>query len=867
MCVNVQVYQQSQSNKKSIYKIIKAGCKSLQFYGNSYRMVPKDVQPKVCHLQMHVAEETTPKKVTKSSTSCAKGKQSRLSFGLYKGHIPGTLKDDELLIWKERYALSDREERDVSQAVAACIKPQKLPCLQKHCDITDEDEGATSDLLECSSTTGRLQLSLDRWIEWQRAPVSTQHIGHSTTTRQLVNVLQFTENVTEGQDFVSSYDMEMKMFLHHGDIIPSSSNQRSEEPAISSTAATAEGRRSDKRGKRRLCFDSEDEDFLISSSSKKKGLSQKARSCSVDVSPSSNMVDSTSAGNNDTPVAADISLIPPPPNINSLSWMDHLPASQSPNRTIISTPLPLNYSTPVKTPSKGTAKVVPPSKNKALPLNLPHVGTPIGTSSKPVSVGNNKTMSSKPVPPKQTKASTPKLVGTLKTLSLPVSQKNDEVAVTPKQSTPVSPKHVSLVGTPYLERHSDGNQATKPGHSPVKLKQKAMEFASKPKAQSPAKSSPSVSKRKLASNANISLVAKPNLKTPTKVSAIKPTTAMGLHTFASRSPATGSPMSVPIIGKSTDDIDTIPESDMESEETPIATVVSDSRVKNDELEDDSFAVLHNKKKKNYQPSFLCTQLPSTPSLHKAKRKEIDSSTDDDFTPVKKRNKFTANGPSSSSTQEEEFLELEAKESSCDETLTEDNVDEQGVNAYDSNDSFINDATQLTQLPSKSPVNNMEAFYKQSLISPNNGIFAGKQTGNGAKYRMQISRGHKLLHHFMGKAGIRVMPTDQSQSGIGNESFTGSEAEEDYLALSQDVSDCDISDFTPKKPSNRRAVIITPGSVASPTLPQHQAVSDVPPKKLLFTPQANAPVAPVTKGSSSCSSDVIVSPSLLVSSFQ
>ena len=38
-------------------------------------------------------------------------------------------------------------------------------------------------------------------MEWQRAPVSTEHIGHSSTTNLLVNVLQFTENVTVTPDF------------------------------------------------------------------------------------------------------------------------------------------------------------------------------------------------------------------------------------------------------------------------------------------------------------------------------------------------------------------------------------------------------------------------------------------------------------------------------------------------------------------------------------------------------------------------------------------------------------------------------------------------------------------------------------------
>ena len=887
--VYLQVYQQSQSSKKSIHRTIKDGCKSLQFYGNSYRMIPEGIHPQVCHLHMHISEETTPKKGTKSTAGHSKGKQqSRLSFGLYQGHIPGTLKDPELLIWKQRYALSDRESLNLQQAVTACVTPQKLLCLQEQSKIVDDN--VLSDAAECSTTTAESRLSLEHWIEWQRAPVSTGQVGHSTSTNHLVNVLQFTENVTVTPDFIMSYDTEMQMFLHYDDVLPSSSRQRDEEEVItSSSAPTTE---SDRKGKRRLCFDSEDEDFVSNNSNKKqitivtRPLTTKnSKSSSRDVSINNDVVDSTSvdnvgmAGNEgvaDTSlhVADSSSVVPPPPNIDSLSWMDQLPLSQSPNRTVTSAPLPLNYSTPVKTPLTTTkaftpAKFISANNDKT---SLKHV-IPVGTPTKSVSV--SKLLSPKqctPASPKGNKLSKPKLVATVRPSSQSSSQNSDKI-VTPKQTKLTSPK---LVGTPYLVRESDGNQATNQPNSKVKKTTPSLTgTASIQKKQLPSKSS-SLHLKKKHGGASVSLVAQPNLTIPTRTSTVKPTTPMGRHAFASKSPSIGSPMCVAESpGRFVDAIDTIPESDMECEEIPTASGGSDSRVKNNETEEDSFAVLHNKKKNIHQPSFLCTQFPPVTPPAKTKRKVVDSSTDDDFTPVKKKRKFDKRS-SINSTQEEgggDYLDLEAEVSSSDVTITEDNVEEQ-TNAYDVDDSFINDATQLTQLPSKSPVN-MQAIYKQSLISPNNAMFAGKQTGQGTKYRMQISRGHRLLHHFTGRAGIKILPTDQSSSGIANESLTGSEAEEEYLPLSQDddvmvddvtdddvtdddVTDDDAIDVTPKKPSNRRAVIMSPESVASPTS-HHQTVHDVPPKKIFSTHQK-----PPVNSSSSHNEHIIVSPSLIVS---
>ena len=855
----LQVYRQSQSNKKSIYRTIKDGCKSLQFYGNSYRMIPAGLHPQVCHLHMHVAEETTPKKATKSSVGHSRGKQSRLSFGLYQASIPGILEDTELLVWKERYALSDRQTHNLQQAVATCMKPDKLLCLQEQSKIADTS--VSSDNAECSSTTGEIQLSLDRWIEWQRASVSTRHIGHSSTTDQLVRILQFTENATVTPDFIMSYDMEMQMFLNHDDILPSSSKQHgNEEAAISSSSVPTYGNKSNdktlKTGKRRLCFDSEDEDFVTANINKKEtavvrpsSAASSSKHSSVDVSIIDDMVDSTSTGNEGVPPVADsISIIPPPPNIDSLSWMDQLPLSQSPNRTV--TPLPLNYSTPVKTPLKIMAKGLSPAKtpNKVqLPLELPHLVTPVGQPSRSSKVSNSKLLSSKqstPTVPKGNKLSTPKLVATVRPSSQCVSR--DKVAAPTKQAT--SPKQVSLVGTPYLGKHSDNTQATNQRNkSPLVLKKK----------------------KRHPSNASVSLVAQTSLlRTPPNAQKVKPTISKGRHAFAVNSPSAQSPLVVRESPNKFDDvIDTIPESDMECEETPIITGGSD--VRNGKSEQDSFAVVHNKKKNNQQPSFLCTQLPSAAAFPRRKQQVIDSSTDDDFTPVKKKRKLD-NHSSVDSTQEEgeEYLDLEAEVSSSDVTMTEDNVakftDKEDV--YDIDDSFINDATQLTQLPSKSPVN-MQAIYRQSLISPNDVMFDGKRAGRGTKYRMKISRGHKLLHHFMGQAGVKVRPSDQSHSAIANDSFTGSEAEEEYLPLSQeyndirdnDVTENDIIEVTPEKPSNRRAVIMSPDTV-SPPPSHHRTAHSVPPKKVLFSPKKKAEVAP----NSSSSSNVIVSPSLIVS---
>ncbi len=112
-----------------------------------------------------------------------------------------------------------------------------------------------------------------------------------------------------------------------------------------------------------------------------------------------------------------------------------------------------------------------------------------------------------------------------------------------------------------------------------------------------------------------------------------------------------------------------------------------------------------------------------------------------------------------------FLEEEAEqtEESREGSSSEDTDEERD---YDFEDSFINDATMLTQFspsqrcanPSRKnipkPPISMADVYRRSLMSPDN-LFAGKQRGCGSRYRMVFSQHHQLLDHYVRKAGFHM----------------------------------------------------------------------------------------------------------------
>ena len=56
-----QIYLKSQSNKTSIHRAIRDGCKSLQFYQAAPRMIPRHIHPEVHKMHMSIDAYVDPK--------------------------------------------------------------------------------------------------------------------------------------------------------------------------------------------------------------------------------------------------------------------------------------------------------------------------------------------------------------------------------------------------------------------------------------------------------------------------------------------------------------------------------------------------------------------------------------------------------------------------------------------------------------------------------------------------------------------------------------------------------------------------------------------------------------------------------------
>ena len=233
-----QIYNKSQSNKKSIHRAIKEGCRNLAFFKQSQRMVPRYISPKVHKMHMTIGEFVSSKpgkKGASTSKRLSSAGQSKLAFGsgkIKKGSKHGFLSNDELSCWSNELALSDREFRTLEKSVDNCFPTQtEFLCIaklkgesasksQRNSFIDLNTSFANSSLnSSASQMRKRFYLSLNRWSVCQTAPIPTAMVGHSSKTQQLTSSLEFIDLLNSTEGVGQSYDLEMETFLNQEDIL------------------------------------------------------------------------------------------------------------------------------------------------------------------------------------------------------------------------------------------------------------------------------------------------------------------------------------------------------------------------------------------------------------------------------------------------------------------------------------------------------------------------------------------------------------------------------------------------------------------------------------------------------------------------
>ena len=856
LCVSpTQIYLKSQSNKNSIHRAIRDGCKSLRFFPNSLRLVPRHIHPTAHKMHMTIGRfsgSATSKAGRKGRPGKSMSVQLQLGLERRSSRKDGFLSDAELADWSENFALSDRDFRAIERAVDSCVAPQNpflsiarlnaeqsgqsLPSVLSQTSQNTSHAADSTSLLDASASRGKYSLSLGRWVHWQTAPVPNKVIGSSLRTGQLTSALEFMDMLHGSEEMVQSYEMEMQTFLNPEDV----------KGDLSEAVRGGAGGRRRGRKRRRVLDDSTDDEDFQSAGTKpadqppSERVSESAGTKQADRSPSERgsgkglggresatggasrshrtkekedvivvdledeMEDSddcyavpaeTAAGDRD--LGATQHAVPRPPSLESLDWLDAIEPSQastpreshsrrgtgpSLGRGRGSGSSKFEFVTPKAPPRSRipcrTSHVQPETPRYAESIDLfsdlssaalledfSDVGLDLGARSAKqaeTDAGNNKSPSS--LNPERNQAG--------------VCDRELDLNVTVVAESDVEDQDEPACGDNLEQVFPIGARPTTPVSEPGRL-------ACEP--DSPEDSFLLMHGRKSRKETNF--LRSP--ATPMSALAPRPSVSPGSKensgTMLNRSsrhfqcPSPSQQVKHGRLGRE--------RRRREAGNGKRKSVADDSDSSGDE-----FAVPLMRRLKKTKTLATETKMSAAEATAAGVWKE----------------RGTTAGTSRGRAKDRKGCGFVEEEAELSDDLFGGSSDESEPDScdYDREDSFINDATMLTQVsPTQRPAATTSQaartpptaadMYRRSLMSPD-GLFAGKRRGCGNQYRMVFSQRHQLLNHYIKKAGLRVAPgarktgkrgrlvsgdwngDEVSASGIGSvgsSSSSSSEAEE------------------------------------------------------------------------------------------
>ncbi|XP_053512811.1 Fanconi anemia group M protein [Artibeus jamaicensis] len=185
-----RTYNQSQSNKRSIYKAISGNRQVLHFYQASPRMVPDGINPKL-HKMFITPGVYEPEKTSRKLQRTRQSNSKKDWF----------LSEEEFKLWNRLYRLRDSDE----------IKEITLPQVQ-FLSLQNEENGLTQE-----PSRGTHQLSLSEWRLWQDHPLPTYQVDHSDRCHHFISIMQMIEGMRH-EEGECSYELNIKSYLQMEDV-------------------------------------------------------------------------------------------------------------------------------------------------------------------------------------------------------------------------------------------------------------------------------------------------------------------------------------------------------------------------------------------------------------------------------------------------------------------------------------------------------------------------------------------------------------------------------------------------------------------------------------------------------------------------
>uniref|UniRef100_A0A8C4VNV9 ATP-dependent RNA helicase FANCM n=1 Tax=Gopherus evgoodei TaxID=1825980 RepID=A0A8C4VNV9_9SAUR len=215
-----RTYNQSQSNKKSIYKAISEN-KMLHFYQQSPRLIPEGINPKLhkMFITPAVYEPNNSRSLSKERRSSSlRHKSALFSMGTSTKQTDSRenwfLTSEEFEVWNSLYKL--KESDGVKEPILSQSRFETLENMEEIAVRTHE-------------------LSLSEWRLWQNRPFPTYLVDHSDRCYHFISVMEMIE-LMRHEEGDCSYELEIQPYLNMDDV-KTSNAQRSKCLSTSNSKA------------------------------------------------------------------------------------------------------------------------------------------------------------------------------------------------------------------------------------------------------------------------------------------------------------------------------------------------------------------------------------------------------------------------------------------------------------------------------------------------------------------------------------------------------------------------------------------------------------------------------------------------------
>ncbi|KAM6912243.1 Fanconi anemia group M protein [Xenentodon cancila] len=203
-----KTYNQSQSNKRSVYKSIMGNKSGFHMYPNSPRMLPEGVNPTL-H-KMHITcgqfeHEERSRRSVRSRRSHSEGRTSLIHPQnlIQQGGSTsdGFLSSTEYAVWESTMKLDEHEVHPTLKTSYFMSIPSDPPLQEEVSDYKSSSR----------------ELSLWEWRHWQHKALPSHVVHHSLRCNHFIKVMELIDGMREENEGECRYEQELLPYLHSKD--------------------------------------------------------------------------------------------------------------------------------------------------------------------------------------------------------------------------------------------------------------------------------------------------------------------------------------------------------------------------------------------------------------------------------------------------------------------------------------------------------------------------------------------------------------------------------------------------------------------------------------------------------------------------